>query len=88
MTVGRRVRVMSASVSPKTKPSTSENPPIFAACATLIEEMAAAGETGSVVTLLCDGGDRYAATYYDDAWLEVKGIDWRGAEARIARLLG
>ena len=32
------------------------------ACPTLIEEMAAAGEHGSVVTLLCDGGERYAAT--------------------------
>ena len=30
---------------------------------------------GSVVTLLCDGGERYAETYYDDDWLERQGID-------------
>ena len=33
------------------------------------------GEPGSVVTLLCDGGERYAATYYDDDWLAEQGID-------------
>ncbi|MGL1316142.1 PLP-dependent cysteine synthase family protein, partial [Vibrio parahaemolyticus] len=31
--------------------------------------MKAQGRTGSVVTLLCDGGERYRHTYYDDAWL-------------------
>ena len=33
------------------------------------------GETGSVVTLLCDGGERYARTYYDDGWLAEQGLD-------------
>lgn len=56
------------------------------ACAALIEEMAVAGETGSVVTLLCDGGERYECTYYDDAWLDQQRIDWRPAHARIAAL--
>jgi cysteine synthase A len=41
----------------------------------LICKMRDAGESGSVVTLLCDGGDRYLHTYFDDAWLESKGID-------------
>ena len=27
------------------------------------------------MTLLCDGGERYAATYYDDGWLAAQGID-------------
>jgi len=36
---------------------------------TLAEELRDAGERGSIVTLLCDGGERYAATYFDDAWL-------------------
>ncbi len=59
----------------------------IAACATLIEEMAAAGEQGSVVTILCDSGLRYADTYHDDAWLAAKGIEWRPAAARYAGLL-
>jgi len=41
----------------------------------LVAEMHAAGETGSVVTLLCDGGERYTHTYYDDSWLVSQGID-------------
>jgi len=38
-------------------------------------ELRAAGECGSVVTLLCDAGDRYARTYYDDAWVAAQGLD-------------
>ncbi|QXG76982.1 PLP-dependent cysteine synthase family protein [Modestobacter sp. L9-4] len=41
----------------------------------LVAEMLAAGRTGSVVTLLCDGGERYARTYYDDAWVAGQGLD-------------
>ncbi|MGY4100994.1 L-cysteine desulfhydrase Cds1 [Nocardia sp. R16R-3T] len=41
----------------------------------LIAEMIAAGRSGSVVTLLCDGGDRYAGTYFDDAWVEAQGMN-------------
>ncbi|MGW4370405.1 PLP-dependent cysteine synthase family protein [Nocardia takedensis] len=40
----------------------------------LIAEMLAAGRGGSVVTLLCDGGDRYAGTYFDDAWMAKQGM--------------
>jgi cysteine synthase A len=40
-----------------------------------IAAMRASGETGSVVTLLCDGGERYANTYYDDCWLAAQDID-------------
>jgi cysteine synthase A len=38
-------------------------------------EMAARGEAGSIVSLLCDGSDRYAGTYRDDAWLQARGLD-------------
>ncbi|PRZ42977.1 cysteine synthase A [Antricoccus suffuscus] len=42
---------------------------------TVIDRMRSAGETGSVVTLLCDGGERYRSSYYDDEWLAARGID-------------
>ncbi|WP_181775093.1 L-cysteine desulfhydrase Cds1 [Amycolatopsis pittospori] len=42
---------------------------------TLISRMLAEGQAGSVVTLLCDGGERYANTYYNDEWLAQKSID-------------
>jgi cysteine synthase A len=41
----------------------------------IVAEMVAAGEAGSVVTLLCDPGDRYLDTYYSDAWLAGQGLD-------------
>ena len=58
------------------------------ACAALVEEMHAAGQGGSIVTLLCDGGERYACTYYDDGWLAGQGIEWRASAERVAHLLG
>ncbi|SNQ47372.1 Cysteine synthase [Frankia canadensis] len=38
-------------------------------------ELVADGRTGSVVTLLCDSGDRYTDTYYSPAWLAAATID-------------
>jgi len=58
------------------------------ACAQLIREMAARGERGSIVTLLCDGGDRYGCTYHDPAWLAESGLAWARGEAEMAGLLG
>ena len=40
----------------------------------LISEMLAAGREGSVVTLICDGGERYADTYYSDRWVAAQNI--------------
>ena len=41
----------------------------------LIAGMRREGRTGSMVTLLCDGGERYGHTYYDDAWLTAQRLD-------------
>jgi cysteine synthase len=43
----------------------------------IIADMAAAGETGSVVTLICDSGERYIQSYYNDAWLAQRKVDLR-----------
>ncbi|WP_112663333.1 PLP-dependent cysteine synthase family protein [Microvirga flavescens] len=45
------------------------------ACLQLMSEMIRSGQKGSVVTLLCDHGDRYRSTTLNDAWLSEKGID-------------
>ena len=47
---------------------------LYAAFA-LIAELRRRGETGSVVTLLCDSGDRYLRSYFDDDWVEGHGLD-------------
>lgn len=47
--------------------------------------MVAAGRTGSVVTLLCDGGERYARTYYSDGWIDSQGLDLTPHSAVLQR---
>ena len=54
----------------------------------IARELDVAGETGSVVTLLCDSGDRYADTFYDDDWLAAQGIDIAPYATILRRLLG
>lgn len=41
----------------------------------LVAQMVAAGQKGSIVTLMCDGGERYAGSYNNPAWLAEKGLD-------------
>jgi len=53
----------------------------------IVSEMRAAGERGSVVTLICDPGDRYLDKYYSDAWLAEQGIDIAPHAAAIDRFL-
>jgi cysteine synthase A len=59
-------RVISRRIGKLCGGSTGTN---FWACAILATEMAAKGEGGSIVTILCDGGDRYRSTYFDDEWV-------------------
>jgi len=47
----------------------------FCGALQLMEEMRSRGEAGSVVTLICDRGDRYLDTYYNPDWLTEQGYD-------------
>jgi cysteine synthase A len=58
------------------------------ACLDLVAEMQARGESGSIVTLLCDSGERYRSTIYNDAWLAQRGIDIAAAGQRLQALFG
>jgi cysteine synthase A len=53
----------------------------------LAEEMHERGQQGSIVTLLCDGGERYAHTYFDDDWLAAQEIDLQPYLAELQRVL-
>jgi len=55
------------------------------ACIELVKEMAAAGEAGSVVSLLCDSGERYRSTYFNDTWLRERGFATAEMEAKVER---
>ncbi|MBB4099334.1 PLP-dependent cysteine synthase family protein [Sphingomonas kyeonggiensis] len=78
------MRALSARLGRQVGGSTGTN---FVACSRLIAEMAAAGERGSIVTILCDGGERYSCTYYDDGWLEARGVEWQRHEVELNALL-
>ena len=49
----------------------------------IIAELNAAGASGSVVSMLCDGGERYLDSYYNDKWLKQKGFDLKPYRARL-----
>jgi cysteine synthase A len=55
------------------------------ACAQLASEMAEAGQRGSIISILCDGGERYRTTYFNDDWLATRGLDLGEPEARLER---
>ncbi|OBC04401.1 lyase [Mycobacterium sp. 852013-50091_SCH5140682] len=50
----------------------------------LLAEMVKHGQSGSVVTLLADSGDRYADTYFNDDWVSAQGLDPSGPAAVLA----
>ncbi|MEO6955866.1 MAG: hypothetical protein ABI137_03900 [Antricoccus sp.] len=47
--------------------------------------MAAHGQSGSIVILICDEGTRYDATYYNDNWVRERGFDLAPHTHRIDR---
>jgi cysteine synthase len=53
------------------------------AVAQIAAEMAERGEEGSIVTLLCDSGERYRSTLFDDDWLAAQGVDIKQAQEKI-----
>ena len=55
---------------------------------TLADQMRERGEAGSIITLLCDSGERYAQTYFDDAWLAEQGLDIAPYTPTITRWFG
>ncbi|MGL4233121.1 MAG: PLP-dependent cysteine synthase family protein [Casimicrobium sp.] len=63
------MRALSEQLGRKVGPSTGTN--FFAAIA-LAEEMRARGERGSLLSLICDAGERYLPTYYSDDWVRAQ----------------
>ncbi|MET7426448.1 pyridoxal-phosphate dependent enzyme [Dactylosporangium sp. NPDC005555] len=66
-------------------PSTGTN---FWGALRLAHRMRAAGEPGSIATLISDGADAYRGTYYDDDWVRGKHLDPAPHAATIDRWLG
>jgi cysteine synthase A len=45
------------------------------------------GRRGTIATLICDHGDAYADTFYDDTWVAAKGLDPAPHTEAIERFL-
>jgi cysteine synthase A len=76
------MRYLAARLGKRVGGSTGTN---FVGVLYLAGRMKARGEAGSIVSLLCDSGERYRTTYYDDAWYAAQGIAIADADALIAR---
>jgi cysteine synthase len=49
----------------------------------IMAEMRKKGQSGSVVSLLCDGGERYQHTYYNEEWLMDNNFDLESYSNRL-----
>ncbi|PBC22985.1 PLP-dependent cysteine synthase family protein [Mesorhizobium sp. WSM4311] len=79
------MRVLSRRLGRRVGGSTGTN---FIAMCFQAARMIEHGKTGSLVTLICDSGDRYANTYYSDEWLAANGLDPSPFEPAIEAFLG
>jgi cysteine synthase A len=59
----------------------------FFAALKVMCDMVARGEKGSVVSLICDSGERYGNTYYSDRWLKDQGFSPGKADERIKSII-
>jgi cysteine synthase A len=53
----------------------------------IMQEMAAAGERGALVTILCDSGERYRSTLFDDRWLAARKLSCGPHERQLEAML-
>lgn len=78
------MRLLSDLLGRRVGPSTGTN---FVAMIALARELLAAGHTGSIVSLLCDGGERYLPTYHDPAWVAQRFGDCDAALHELRALI-
>ncbi|HEY3887745.1 MAG TPA: PLP-dependent cysteine synthase family protein [Caulobacteraceae bacterium] len=79
------MRILSERLGRRVGPSTGAN---FLGVCRIAERMRDEGKAGSVASLICDGGDRYADSYYNQAWLAARGLEIAGREQELRRLIG
>lgn len=74
------MRLVSEVIGRKVGGSTGTN---FVGVLWLAEWMKRNGQNGSLVTILCDGGDRYAHSYYNPQWYIDNGVETSRADEVI-----
>ena len=74
------MQALSGLLGRKVGPSTGTN---FVGMLALANEMRAQGQTGAILSLLCDAGERYLPSYHDPAWVQNHFGDCDDAVARL-----
>ncbi|EKD96820.1 MAG: hypothetical protein ACD_23C01242G0002 [uncultured bacterium] len=74
------MQVLSQLLGRKVGPSTGTN---FVGMLALACEMHERGERGSILSLLCDAGERYLGTYFDEPWVAQHIGDCAPARERL-----
>ncbi|MCF8198840.1 MAG: PLP-dependent cysteine synthase family protein [Sulfuritalea sp.] len=59
----------------------------FIAALSLALDMQAKNQSGSIVVILCDGGERYRHSYYDSQWLRQNGFNLDESKQALAATL-
>jgi cysteine synthase len=78
------MRLLSDLLGRRVGPSTGTN---FVAVLELANQMKACGHKGSVLSLICDAGERYLPTYHNAAWVSQHIGDCEAARQRLNALL-
>jgi cysteine synthase len=78
------MRLLSGLLGRRVGPSTGTN---FVAMLDLATQMKARGEAGSILSLICDAGERYLPTYHNEAWVNDCMGDCQVANDRLSQLL-
>ena len=74
------MRVLSRRLGRRVGGSTGTN---FYALCVMAARLKARGTEGSLVSLICDSGDRYGQTYYNDEWIAAQGFDLAPGERAL-----
>jgi cysteine synthase len=78
------MRLLSQLLGRRVGPSTGTN---FVAMLDIATQMKAHGASGSLLSLICDAGERYLPTYHNEAWVSECMGDCQAAHSRLTALL-
>ncbi|AOW12470.1 cysteine synthase [Hydrogenophaga crassostreae] len=78
------MHALTALLGRRVGPSTGTN---LVAMLALAAEMREANQSGSILSLLCDTGERYLKTYFEPAWITAQFGNCQSAQERINRRL-
>jgi cysteine synthase len=78
------MRLLSGLLGRRVGPSTGTN---FVAMLELASTMKSAGQTGSILSLICDAGERYLPTYHNESWVSDCLGDCTEDQAYLSALL-